>query len=175
MTEWDELILVGRVARPHGLRGEVIVNPESDFAEERFQPGRELYLRRGERVEAAAIEAVRFHRGRPIVALAGVHDVGAARELASAELRVALETLSPLPGQTYYRHDLVGCTVRTVSGELVGSVAGVEGARDGSRLVVAAEGVEVLVPLAADICVQIDVPGRRIVIDPPEGLLDLNA
>jgi 16S rRNA processing protein RimM len=175
MIDWEAMIVIGRVARPHGLRGEMVVNPDTDFAGARFQPGREVYLRRQERVEPATLETVRFHRGRPIVALSGVTDVVAARELAFAELRVPPEALAPLPRETYYRHDLIGCAVRTVAGAPVGSVTGVEGPLEGSRLVVTAGQGEVLVPLAAEICVKIDVPGRTIVIDPPEGLLDLNA
>jgi 16S rRNA processing protein RimM len=74
----------------------------------------------------------------------------------------------------YYWHDLVGCRVETTGGEVVGDVTAVEGDMGSSRLVLRSAGGEVLIPLAQAICVNIDTAARRIVIDPPEGLLDAN-
>jgi 16S rRNA processing protein RimM len=71
-------------------------------------------------------------------------------------------------------HDLVGCAVETISGEPVGEVRRVEGGAGASVLSVEGRRGEVLVPLAADICVEVDIAGRRIRINPPEGLLELN-
>lgn len=172
---WDELVLVGTIARPHGNRGEVAVRPETDFPEERFRQGRTVYARRGARVERLTIADVRFHKGRPILTLPGVGSIGEAEEWTGAELRIPADELSPLPAGSYYRHDLVGCRVRTESGEEVGVVARVDGDGRGSRLVVEGARGEVLIPLAADICREIDVSGREIVIRPPAGLLELNA
>ena len=90
------------------------------------------------------------------------------------ELRVPREWLSPLPAETFYRHDLVGCTVWTAAGDRVGEVSGVEGTMSGSRLVVNGAKGEILIPMAAEICRTIDVGGKRIVIDAPDGLLELN-
>jgi 16S rRNA processing protein RimM len=115
-----------------------------------------------------------MHRGRPIVGLDGVDSIDEAERLAAAEIRVPPGDLTPLPDGVFYRHDLVGCAVETVGGLQVGVVSAVEGSDAGSRLVVGQGRAEVLVPLAAPICVSIDVPARKIVIDPPAGLLDLN-
>jgi len=125
-------------------------------------------------VEALTIESVRFQRDRPVVGFRGVADMNAATRLAGVELRVPLDRLAALPAGTYYRHDLVGCTVVTAGGQEVGVVTGVEGALTGSRLVVGRGGREILVPLAMEICTTIDPGARRIVIDPPDGLLELN-
>jgi 16S rRNA processing protein RimM len=171
---WDDMALVGRIARAHGNRGQVIVNPESDFAERRFRPGAELFVERGGQVEPLRITTVRFHRERPILGLAGIETMNDAEGLAGLELRVPLEWLEPLPSGTYFQHDLIGCRVETTSGALVGTVRAVEGPAGGNRLVVDGGSGEVLVPLASDICTTVDVAGRRIVIDPPEGLLELN-
>jgi len=97
-----------------------------------------------------------------------------ARALAGIELRVPLDRLASLPPEMFYRHDLVGCSVETTNGLHVGEVTEVEGTLGGSRLVVATPRGDVLVPLAAEICRAIDVAGKRIVIEPPEGLLELN-
>jgi 16S rRNA processing protein RimM len=96
-----------------------------------------------------------------------------AEALAGAELKVPAETLGPLPERTYYRHDLVGCEVRTKDGELVGKVTAVEGPLERSRLVIARQGGEVMVPMVDAICLSVDPAAKAIVIDPPEGLLDL--
>jgi 16S rRNA processing protein RimM len=126
-------------------------------------------------VDTLTLTAVRFQGGRPVVGVAGVETIDAAERLAGLELRIPAEKLAALPPGTFYHHDLVGCRVETGSGTPVGVVEGVEGTLGGSRLVVAGAGGEILIPLAVGICTTIDVDGKRIVIDPPEGLLDLNA
>ena len=75
----------------------------------------------------------------------------------------------------YYLHQLVGCAVETTGGDVIGRVERVDGGSGGSRLVVTGPRGEVLVPLAQGICRVIDVAEGRIEIDPPEGLLELNA
>jgi 16S rRNA processing protein RimM len=169
------MAVVGRIARAHGVRGQVIVNLETDFPEERFRPGAELFVNRNGSIETLTVDTVRFHRDRPIIGLRGIDDANAAVGLAGLELRVPVEWLTALPEGTFYRHDLVGCAVETGSGTPVGHVTDVEGDIGGSRLVLETALGEVLVPLAREICTEIDVPGRRIVIVPPDGLLELNA
>jgi 16S rRNA processing protein RimM len=165
---------VGRIARAHGIRGQVIVNLHTDFPEERFHPGAELFIERNGVVQALTLTSVRFQRDRPVVGIAGIDTMNDAEALAGQELRVPVDRLALLPDGTFYRHDLIGCRVETVAGEVVGTVEDVEGSLTGSRLVVAAERGEVLIPLVAAICATIDPAGKRIVIDPPEGLLDVN-
>jgi 16S rRNA processing protein RimM len=172
---WDEMALVGRIARAHGIRGMVIVNPDTDFPEERFQPGAELFIEQNGAVQPIRVSSVRFHRERPVIGIEGIETMTDADALAGRELRVPVDRLAPLPAQTFYRHDLIGCAVETVDGRRVGAVSDVEGTLAGSRLVVDGAGGEILIPLVADICREIDPAGKRIVIDPPEGLLDLNA
>jgi 16S rRNA processing protein RimM len=168
------MAVVGRIARPHGTGGRVIVNVETDFPEERFQPGAELFVSRAAKIDRLILTTVRFQNGRPIVGIAGVDTLDMAREWAGAELRVPAERLAPLPEGTYYRHDLVGCEVETSGGLRLGSVTEVEGPLHASRLVLTSGSDEILIPFAEEICTRIDVTGKRIVIAPPEGLLGLN-
>ena len=172
--KWDEMALVGRIARAHGIKGQVIVNPETDFLDERFKPGAELFVSRAGIVEPLKLTTVRFHRDRPVIGIDGVADMNAASRLAGLELRIPADRLAELPAGSYYRHDLVGCRIETSGGQLVGTVKAVEGDAAGSRLVVDTPGGEVLVPLAVEICTTIDTAGKRIVIEPPAGLLELN-
>ena len=70
--EWDALVVVARVARTHGLRGEVILDSETDFPEERFAPGARVLVNEAGRVRALTLKALRLHKGRPIVGFEGI-------------------------------------------------------------------------------------------------------
>jgi len=168
----DDLVLVGRVARAHGSRGQVIVNLDTDFPDERFRVGAAVLV--GSSATLRVIRDVRFHQGRPIIALEGIETMDDAEALAGAELRVPAPGVGTLPEHTYYHYDLVGCVVVEQGGRTIGPVTGVEGTMEMSRLVVAGDRGEVLIPLVAEICTEIDVAGRRIVVNPPDGLLELN-
>jgi 16S rRNA processing protein RimM len=171
---WDEMALVGRIARAHGIRGQVIVNPESDFPEQRFRPGAELFVERGGRVEPLTITTARFHGERPVIGIDGIETMNDAATLAGLELRVPVDRLAALPADTFYRHDLIGCRVETIDGQPVGLVRDVEGTMGGSRLVVDGGGGEVLIPMVSPICKVVDPAAKRIVIDPPAGLIEVN-
>jgi 16S rRNA processing protein RimM len=168
------MALVGRIAKPHGLRGDVVVNPETDFVEERFAVGATLWTRSGRGEEALTITSARVQNGRPIVGFNGFTGIENAERLVGLELRVPENELQRLAEHTYYQHQLVGCAVETTDGARVGNVGRVDGGLGGSLLVVNGDRGEVLVPLSQAICVEIDVRAKRIRIDPPEGLLDLN-
>ncbi len=171
---WDEMVLVGFVARTHGNRGQVILKSETDFPEERFRVGATLHGRLGTGpVEALEVTAVRFQQGRPIIGLAGFSSISEAERLAGYELRVPASAQIPLPKGTYYHHELIGCEVVTRQGDAVGRVADVQGDGQATRLVVRSVRGEVLIPLAQEIC-EIDIAAKRIVVDPPEGLLEVN-
>jgi 16S rRNA processing protein RimM len=169
----DDLILVGRIGRTHGIRGDVFVNPETDAPEERFVEGRVLHLEAPGRSGQVTIASVKFHQGRPIIGLEGVDTMEAAEALAGAELRIPEAELPPLPGDTYYRHDLVGCEVRDTKGRAIGRVTSVDGPIERSRLVIAGPRGEVMVPMVGGICVSVDPGSKVIVVDPPQGLLEL--
>lgn len=172
--DWDEMVLVGIVARTHGNRGQVIVNNETDFPQSRFKPGATLFARRADGpVESLQVASVRFQQGRPILGLVGFGTIDDAERLAGAELKVPASEQEPLPPGTFYHHELIGCEVVTARGETIGKVASVEGTGGASRLVVKGTRREVLIPLAEEICA-VDVTGKRIVVTPPAGLLEVN-
>jgi 16S rRNA processing protein RimM len=168
----QDLILVGRVARAHGNKGQVIVNLDTDFAEERFKAGEVVLV--GPDATPRTIRTARFHQGRPVLALDGIETMDDAEALAGAELKVRTDSRGALPEHTYYHYDLIGCEVVDTAAHHIGTVRGVEGTMEMSRLAVDGTAGEVLIPLVADICVEVDVRARRIVVDPPAGLLELN-
>ena len=176
MTNWDDAILVGVVARTHGNRGEVVVNAETDFPEERFREGAQLMTRRKDGSPATLeVATMRMHQGRPVILFTGIGSMNDAELLAGLELRVAEDERDAerLDDGEYYHRDLIGCAVVTENGESIGEVVAVEGDRSATRLVVRSRRNEVLIPLADAICT-VDVPAKRITVRPPEGLLELN-
>jgi 16S rRNA processing protein RimM len=172
---WDDWVRVGTVARPHGIRGEVAVDSDTDFPEERFRPGAQIFMRLPRGVEVLTIASSRPHGSRWLVRFEGIETMSDAEPLRRGELRVPERMLSPLPAGTYYRHDLIGCRVTLESGEPVGVVSGFDEAAGAGALVVSTPGGELLLPLVSTICRSIDTAARTIVVEPPEGLLDLNA
>ena len=173
--QWDAMVLVGVVARPHGLRGDVVLNAETDFVEERFAVGARLWTRVDGVVQRLLVVRASLAGRRPVVGFDGVFDVPGAERLTGAELRITEDQVMPLAPGSYYLHQLVGCRVETTGGNVVGEVARVDGGAASSVLVVVGPRGEVLVPMAASVCQSIDVDARVIRIEAIEGLLDVNA
>ena len=176
MADWDDAVLVGVIARTHGNRGDVIVNSETDFPEERFHEGAQLMTRQKDGSPATLeVATMRMHQGRPVILFKGIGSMNDAELLAGLQLRVAEDERDAelLDDGEYYHRDLIGCSVVTESGESIGEVTGIEGDRSATRLVVRSRRNEVLIPLADEICT-IDIAAKRITVRPPEGLLELN-
>src|SRR6185436_6371038 len=131
------------------------------FVEQRFGVGSVLWVRSASGERAMTIASSRVQGERPIVQFEGFDNIEAVKQLAGLELRVPEEDLPELGAGTFYHHELVGCRVETVDGRPVGNVAAVEGGPGGSRLVITGHRGDVLVPLANDICVEIDVEAKR--------------
>ncbi len=173
-------LTVGRVAKAHGIGGELVVEIRTDDPTARFAPGNTLRAKepRGGRERGYVIESAREHGGRLLVRLAGVDDRGAAEKLRGALFVVDSADLPPIDEpDTYYDHQLEGLRVRTTTGQDVGVVAEVLHTAAGELLVVRRASGEALVPFVGAIVTSVsltDGSGAGLVeIDPPEGLLDL--
>lgn len=171
---WDDLLVVGRIARPHGLRGQVVIDPETDFPEERFAPGGVVFIAAQGAARPLEIETVRFQKGRPIVAFAGVGTIDAAEALGRGEVRAPAKPREARPPGTHYQHELQGCRVVRRGGGVLGEVRRVERTGAADLLAVDANGREVLVPFVPEICVEVDAEARVIVVELPDGLVELN-
>lgn len=167
------MLLVGIVRRPHGLQGEVSVEPRTDFRG-RFAPGvRVEWTLRGDRRELT-VRGARPHGERLLLAFEGVEDVDRARELSGGELLVPDEEAAPTPEGFVYSHQIEGWRCEDVGGGFAGTVRQLENTPAGPLLSIETpSGREALIPFIAPIVVAVDEAARRIVIDPPEGLLDL--
>jgi 16S rRNA processing protein RimM len=176
MSDWDDAILIGVIARTHGNRGEVIVNPETDFPEQRFREGARLLTREQDGTAGTLeVATMRMHQGRPVILFKGIGSMDDAELLAGRELRIAEDAgdADLLEEGEFFHRDLIGCAVVTESGDPIGDVTAVEGNRAATRLVVRGGRNEVLIPLADEICT-VDLEARRITVRPPAGLLELN-
>jgi len=171
-------LVVGRVGRPHGLRGEVTVDVRTDAPDQRFLAGSSLDTVPPER-GPLTVAAARWHSGRLLVRFAGYEDRDAADALRDTVLAIDSDALAPLTDpEEFYDHDLIGLHVVTVAGEQVGTVADV--LHHGQDMLVIdragqRSGVEILVPFVAAMIPDVDVAKGRLVIDPPPGLLDPEA
>jgi 16S rRNA processing protein RimM len=164
-------VIVGRIGRPHGIRGEVVVGVRTDEPDLRFAAGATVDAdERGE----LTVASVRWHSGQLLVAFDGITDRTAASELAGTWLSIDSSELPPTSDPNEFRdHELIGLSVRTVAGQPVGVVTDIlHYGQD--VLVVRAEGSsdERLVPFVSAIVPEVDLSSGVLVIDPPRGLLD---
>jgi len=168
-------VAVGRVVRAHGIRGELVVEVRTDEPDQRFAVGGVLGLRRASgETGTVTVRSVRRHGERLVVRLDGVGDRSAADGLRGAVLTLDQARLPPTADpEEFYDHELVGLTVELAAGGAVGTVADVVHGPGGELLVVARDGAaDALVPFVHQIVPVVDVEGGRIVVDPPDGLLD---
>jgi 16S rRNA processing protein RimM len=169
MGEW---ITLGRVAAVHGLDGDVTVVTEHDDPAElgRYDAVRWLGPRGDER--ALVIEACRVHRRAALVRFRGVADRDGAEALRGGRLQVERSALRPPPEGSHYIIDLIGLTVVTVDGRVIGPVTQVYDNGAHALYGVDHQGREVLIPAVDRFVKEIDLAGKRIVIEAVEGLLD---
>ncbi|MCV7153746.1 ribosome maturation factor RimM [Mycolicibacterium pyrenivorans] len=170
-------LVVGRVAKAHGVTGEVVVDVRTDDPDARFARGKTLRGRasRGGSEREYTIESVREHTGRLLVRLAGVVGRDAAEALRGTLFVVDSDDLPPITEpDEFYDHQLEGLRVRTVTGDDVGTVAEVLHTAAGELLSVkSAEGLEILVPFVSAIVTKVSLTDGVVEIDPPDGLLNL--
>jgi 16S rRNA processing protein RimM len=170
----DDLIVVARIVKVRGLRGEVVADLLTDFPD-RFAGLTSIIAVAKDGIRRSLqIEEHWFHGKRLVLKFAGFDRIEEARELVGCDLAVPSEERVELPADSFYDWELIGCRVETIAGQFVGQV----------REVVRLGGAELLsvldqsdrdrlIPMASEFIVLIDKEKKLIRIDPPEGLLDL--
>ena len=170
----DDLVVVARVARTRGLRGEVVADLLTDFPERFDDLDSVIGIAPDGSRRSLQIEEHWFHQHRIILKFASFDSIDEARELAGYQLAVPVSERVELPADHFYEWELAGCRVESIDGTLIGLVREVMHTGGVEILVVAGDaGREMLIPMARDICVEIDVARKVIRVDPPEGLLEL--
>ncbi len=171
-------LVVGRVAKAHGIAGEIVVDVRTDDPDERFANGKTLRGRaaRGNPERTFTVESVRAHGGRLLIRLAGVSDRSAADALRGTLFVVDSDELPAIDEpDEYYDHQLEGLTVRTLDGAEVGRISEVLHTAAGELLSVKTEaGTEILIPFVTAIVPTVSLADGVVEIDPPDGLLNLD-
>jgi 16S rRNA processing protein RimM len=186
------LLVVGQIGRPHGIRGEVSVIVRTDEPEDRFTAGsvfvtevpRDRRVSTGPAAAAGVrfevpkqlvLEQIRWHQGRGIAQFENVYDRNVAEELRGVFLQVDSEGLAAPDDPDEFRdHELVGLRVESVDGAELGSVARIDHAAASDLIVMTKSGGgTALIPFVTRIVPTVDVAGGKIVVDLPDGLLDL--
>ncbi|WP_029432911.1 ribosome maturation factor RimM [Blastococcus sp. URHD0036] len=177
-TTPDDTVVVGRIGRPHGVRGLVTVEVRTDDPDQRFAPGAVLTTEPADRGPLTVVDK-RWHSGTLLLQLAAPSgEVYERREtvdaLRNTMLVVPVAELPPIEEpDSFYDHQLVGLAVRLPDGSVVGEVTAVRHEAQDLLVVRRTGGGESLIPFVSAIVPTVDVAGGFLVIDPPEGLLDL--
>ena len=188
------LLVVGQIGKPHGIRGEVSVVVRTDEPEARFTVGSVFITEvpRDRRVttgpaaapapgvryqipERLVLESIRWHQGRGIAVFEGIYDRNIAEELRGVFLQVDSADLAPPDDpDEFHDHQLIGLRVESLDGVEHGTVQRIEHAPASDLIVLDRKGGgTALIPFVTAIVPTVDIKGGRIVVDLPEGLLDL--
>lgn len=171
MADW---VLLARVRRARGIRGEVVAETFGSRPD-RFQPGLKLFVSQDGRDREVEVERAWVHNGELVLKLAGADTRNDAEALRGAELRIPVEDRPPAPEGEYYLSDLIGCRIERPDGSLVGEVVGWHDYGAAPLLDVRNGDREFLVPFAEAFYRVVDVDGKRIVMELPEGIEDVDS
>ena len=165
--------MVGRIGRPHGVRGEVTVEVRTDDPDLRFVPGAVLRTDPAER-GPITITGVHWHSGTLLLRLEGVDSREAAEAVRNTELLVDVADLPEIEDpDSFYDFQLVGLSARLPDDSVLGEVTAVRHEAQDLLVVRRPEGGDVLIPFVSAIVTTVDLDGGFVVVDPPEGLLEL--
>lgn len=167
------LVIVGRIGRAHGIRGEVAVEPRTDDPDARIGVGAQLHTE-PDSAGPLTVSSTRWHGDRLLVRFTGVGDRNAAEGLRGIRLLAEVDPDErPDDPEEFYDRQLVGMEAVTTDGEPVGEVADVVHLPGQDLLSVRApDGHEILVPFVTQIVPEVDLGSGRVVLDPPDGLLE---
>ena len=165
-------VVVGRIGRPHGIRGEVTVEGRTDEPDQRFAPGSVLFVNGSDR--RLTVDRIHWHSGRLLLTFAGVDDRSAAETLRGLVVEVErAQDETPEDPEEFYDSALTGCTVEGLDGVPIGVVSEVVHLPSQDMLSVrTTDDRDLLIPFIALFVPTVDISARRIVIDPPAGLID---
>ncbi|RSL31253.1 ribosome maturation factor RimM [Salibacterium salarium] len=173
MMEWYN---VGKVVNTHGVRGEIRVIPTTDFEEERFVKGEDIYLYRADtdsERHQVTIENVRYHKQFTLLTFSEISSLDEAEKWKNSLLQIPETKLQELDEGEYYYHEIIGCMVYSEEGDALGPVREIlsPGAND-VWVVEPYEGKnDILVPYIDDVVKKVDINNKTIVIHVMEGLM----
>ena len=162
-------LVVGRIGRAHGVLGEATIDVQTDDPDLRFKVGSKLTLDSGQEL---TIKSSRWHNQILLLGFEGVNDRNQIEALRDQLISSQVDLSQLTPGEYHYQQ-LIGCQVYLQNNELVGQVSEVVKLPGQDLLSVDKNGSQVLIPMVKQIIISIDILAKKIVVNPPEGLLDV--
>ncbi len=162
-------IVIGRILAPWGTSGELKVAVITDFPQ-RFTPSAKVFINR----QPMIIDHTQWHKGQAIIKLSTINRIEDAQKLRGQPVEIHHSQLQPLPEGQYYHFQLIGLEVRTTRGESLGNIAEILSSKSNDNYVVDGAGGKILIPAIEDVVKFIDLEQGHVVIEPIEGLLNLN-
>jgi 16S rRNA processing protein RimM len=164
------LLIVGRIGRVHGVRGEVTVEVRTDSPEERFQVGTTISTDPA-KFGPLTITGQRWHNGILLLTFDGVSDRGAAEKIKNVLLMAEVDVSESDPDE-FHVQLLIGSTIELIDGTVLGTIDDVLTTKGQNLLSFMRGGKQVLIPFVKAIVPTVDIASRKVVITPPEGLID---
>lgn len=169
----EKMFNAGKIVNTHGIRGEVKVLRISDF-EERFAVGKQIFLvkENGQSIPLT-IDERRTHKGFDLLHFEGYANINDVEPFKGCQLKITENQLTDLNKDEFYYHEIIGCEVYTTAAEKLGEIIEIlsPGAND-VWVVKQTKGKDLLIPYIKDIVKDVDISGKKVVIEPMEGLLD---
>lgn len=166
-----EFYNVGKIVNTHGIRGEVRVMPTTDFVDERFAAGQDLYLKRDGDPLKLMVESARQHKGFILVKFVGYDNINDVQTFRDHELMVSGEDQEPLEDGQYYYHQIIGLVVKTVDGDELGKIKEILSPGANDVWVVQRTGKqELLLPVIDDVVKDVDLNAGVVTVELMEGL-----
>lgn len=169
-----EFLTIGKIARPQGIRGEVIVNIETDFPSRFFDETVFLVRTKDGSSRKMKAEKVRMHKDRVVIKFLGIDTMNDAETLREAEILIPIEQRDIEDEDFFYHFELIGMKLIDVSGRMIGIVEDVLVNPGNDILVVQGKAGEVLVPFRKEICIEVNRETGNITVNMPEGLEEIN-
>ena len=168
----ERLVPIGEIVTTHGIEGWLKLKPHNPKTTT-LSPSQVIFLEKGGDCVSHWIEAIRAHKKQFLLKLRGINGIDEAKSWVGFILSVAEEALQPLNPGEYYYYQVVGLDVYDVQGKWIGIVNRIWSKPGGDLYVVRGESKEYLIPAVKEMIEKIDLPGGKIIINPPPGLLDL--
>ena len=167
----DDCYQLGEVIKTHGLHGEVSISLEVDFPNE-YQELESVFLEQKERLIPFFIDTIQINQNKALVKFEDINSIDDAKALVKSKLYLPLSSLPELENGQYYFHDLIDCEVFEGDKRL-GSIKEVIDLNGNQLLTVESNGKEILIPLKDEILTEVDLKSKKVIVNLPDGLLDV--
>ncbi|MTT32298.1 ribosome maturation factor RimM [Terrilactibacillus sp. BCM23-1] len=171
MLDW---LYVGKIVNTHGIKGEVRVISESDFTDERFAEGSKLYIHneKNKRYQPIFVQSYRRHKQFDLLTFQGYPTINDVEPLKGCKLFISTEQLSDLEEDAFYYHEIIGCTVVSEEGTVLGEIKEILSPGANDVWVVKTKGKDILLPYIGDVVKEVNIENKQVIVHLLPGLID---